>query len=128
MNNVEKSKTKMIELKKRGFRFAVDDFGTGYSSLAYLKQLPVDILKVDQAFVRDLAVDPNDASIVRTVLAMAHGLGMEAVAEGVESAQHIDFLKKEGCKYFQGYYFSKPLSVTDFEKLMAEHEPASPEA
>ncbi len=128
MNNVEKSKTKMIELKKRGFRFAVDDFGTGYSSLAYLKQLPVDILKVDQAFVRDLAVDPNDASIVRTVLAMAHGLGMEAVAEGVESAQHIDFLKKEGCKYFQGYYFSKPLSVADFEKLMVEHEPTSPEA
>lgn len=121
MNNVEQSKAKMLELKKRGIRFAVDDFGTGYSSLAYLKQLPVDILKVDQAFVRDLEVDPNDASIVRTVLAMAKGLGMEAVAEGVESIKHIEFLKKEGCKYFQGYYFSKPLSVSDLEALMEKH-------
>ncbi|MCG8613990.1 MAG: EAL domain-containing protein [Pseudomonadales bacterium] len=121
MENVERSKQKMSELKAKGLRFAVDDFGTGYSSLVYLKQLPVDILKVDQAFVRDLAVDPNDASIVRTVLAMAQSLGMEAVAEGVESQDHIDFLKAEGCQYFQGYYFSKPLSEEEFTRLVEKH-------
>ncbi len=117
MKNLEFSRNKMHTLKEHGIRFAMDDFGTGYSSLAYLKQLPLDVLKVDQAFVRDCIHDPNDASIVRTVLAMATGLGMEAVAEGVESEQHVAFLRDEGCQYFQGYYFSKPVSAAVLEAM-----------
>ncbi|PIE43485.1 MAG: hypothetical protein CSA50_05065 [Gammaproteobacteria bacterium] len=118
MGDLAKSKSKMEQLKQHGIRFAVDDFGTGYSSLAYLKQLPLDVLKVDQTFVRDCTTDANDASIVRTVLAMACGLGMEAVAEGVESEDHVDFLRSEGCQYFQGYYFSRPLNAKAFENLI----------
>ncbi len=101
----------MRALKKMGIRFSIDDFGIGYSSLTYLKRLPLDQLKIDQSFVRDLYHDPNDQAIVETIITMAHILGMDVIAEGVETEEHLRFLTEKGCKVFQGYYFDKPLTA-----------------
>lgn len=115
----------MNELKKLGILFSLDDFGTGYSSLQYLKNLPLYQLKVDQSFVRDLAVDENDVSIVRTIVAMAESLNLQVIAEGVETEQQYQQLLKLGCMHFQGYLFSKPLPIDAFEGLLALEVTAS---
>ena len=109
LDDVNDAILKMSALRKWGVRFALDDFGTGYSSLSYLKQLPLDELKIDHSFVRDVLTDANDATIARTIIALAHSLGLQVVAEGVESEGQRELLFQSGCQLFQGYLFSKPL-------------------
>ena len=115
IGNVQNIVEKMFTLKAKGISFSLDDFGTGYSSLYYLKKLPLEQLKIDQSFVRDLLNDPNDAAIVRTIIALSQSLGFNVVAEGVETAAQRDFLAHAGCLAYQGYFFSRPLPLVDFE-------------
>jgi predicted signal transduction protein with EAL and GGDEF domain len=115
VHNVQDVIEKMYALKAKGVGFALDDFGTGYSSLSYLKRLPLDHLKIDQSFVRDVLIDPNDAVIARTVVALAQSLGLGVIAEGVETEAQRDFLARSGCHAYQGYFFSRPLPVDGFE-------------
>jgi EAL domain-containing protein (putative c-di-GMP-specific phosphodiesterase class I) len=114
VHNVQEIIEKMVALKARGVGFSLDDFGTGYSSLSYLKLLPLDQLKIDQSFVRDVLTDPNDAAIARTIVALADSLGLEVIAEGVETPAQRDFLRQAGCHAYQGYLFSRPLSIEYF--------------
>jgi diguanylate cyclase (GGDEF)-like protein/PAS domain S-box-containing protein len=109
---------KMDVLSKIGIKFSLDDFGTGYSSLQYLKKLPITQLKIDQSFVRDLIEDPSDRVIVRTIITMAHSLGIQVIAEGVETGEQRDYLLNNGCMYYQGYLFSKPVPIEEFETLL----------
>jgi EAL domain-containing protein (putative c-di-GMP-specific phosphodiesterase class I) len=101
----------LAELKKLGLRLALDDFGTGYSSLSYVRRFPIDTLKVDQSFVRDLNTDPDDASVVSAVINMGKSLQMRVVAEGVETAQQLAFLEAQGCHEAQGFHFGRPLTA-----------------
>jgi EAL domain-containing protein (putative c-di-GMP-specific phosphodiesterase class I) len=105
---------KMTAIRTRGVMFSLDDFGTGYSSLTYLKRMPLNQLKIDQSFVRDVLTDPSDASIVRTVIALGHELGLTVMAEGVETEAQRQFLVESGCRLFQGYLFSPALPIDAF--------------
>ncbi len=118
LDNFEDIIAKMQELKSIGVSFSMDDFGTGYSSLQYLKRLPLDQIKIDQSFVRDITSDPNDAAIVRTIIAMTEALGLDVIAEGVETEAQREFLDNNGCHAFQGYLFSKPLPIASFTALI----------
>ncbi|MBW6508897.1 MAG: EAL domain-containing protein [Desulfuromonadales bacterium] len=118
IDNIVDTINKMQGLKKLGLQLSIDDFGTGYSSLTYLKKMPLDILKIDQSFVRDIETDANDAAIVATIIAMAEHLYLKVIAEGVETRSELDFLKQNGCAIFQGYLFSKPLPDLQFIELL----------
>jgi len=107
-------------LREIGCGISIDDFGTGQSSLDYIKRFPADRIKIDQAFVRNIGLDPDDEAIVRATLSMAHSLNCEVVAEGVETEQHFDFLRNEGCDVLQGFLFCRPLSVASFDNLLKE--------
>lgn len=118
MKNPEPDMEALQALSAMGMRFAIDDFGTGYSSLTYLKRFPINILKIDKAFVRDIISDADDAAIVSAIITMAHSLGIKTVAEGVETLQQIEILRRQGCDYAQGYYFSPPLPGDEIERLL----------
>jgi diguanylate cyclase (GGDEF)-like protein/PAS domain S-box-containing protein len=118
LENVADTIAKMQALKSIGVRFSMDDFGTGYSSLAYLTQLPLDQLKIDQSFVRNIGTKSTDAMIVQTIIGMANNLGIEVIAEGVETDAQRDFLWKAGCMLYQGYLFGKPMPVKEFNDLL----------
>jgi EAL domain-containing protein (putative c-di-GMP-specific phosphodiesterase class I) len=105
-------------LRALGLQIAVDDFGTGYSSLTYLKHLPVDSLKIDKSFVRQLATDPSDLAIVRSIVELGHNLGLRVIAEGVEDAASWDKLGEHGCDAGQGYYLGRPTPPSDFERWL----------
>ncbi len=117
VSNVESTITKMAALKAQGVGFSLDDFGTGYSSLSYLKRLPLEQLKIDMGFVRDILTDPNDAAIARMVIVLAESSGLSTIAEGVESEAQRDFLASLGCDAYQGHFFSRPIPLESFEEF-----------
>ncbi|ALU89812.1 EAL domain containing protein [Herbaspirillum rubrisubalbicans M1] len=122
VDNVEDIIQKMFALKAYGVEFSLDDFGTGYSSLSYLKRLPLNQLKIDQSFVRDVLIDPNDASIAKTIVNLAQSLGLGVIAEGVETDAQRSFLADAGCHAYQGYYFCRPVAVEAFEKFTQDRD------
>jgi diguanylate cyclase (GGDEF)-like protein/PAS domain S-box-containing protein len=120
MHDAEKFVGTLRDLKSLGVQLAVDDFGTGYSSLSYLKRFPVDHLKVDRSFVKDLAEDTGDATIVQTIITLGHKLGLKVVAEGVENEQQFDFLRSNGCDEMQGFHFCRPVTAEDLTALLLD--------
>ncbi len=118
VQSVEDTITALKRLKDMGLRVSVDDFGTGYSSLTYLRRFPIDTLKIDQSFTRDIATDPGDAAITAAIIAMAEGLKMAVIAEGVETPEQRDCLRERGCRLMQGYLFSRPVPADQFRLLL----------
>ena len=118
LENIDGMIVSMNLLKDIGIRFELDDFGTGYSSLQYLKKLPLYRVKIDQSFVRDIAIDSSDRALVHTIITMAHSLDLEVIAEGVETEDQRQFLQANGCNHYQGYFFSKPVPLDQFEALL----------
>lgn len=118
MENAEDTIRTLCELKNMGIRLSIDDFGTGYSSLSYLKRFPIDTLKIDQSFVKDITTDDDDNEIASTIIAMAHNLRLKVIAEGVETKEQLEILRSKNCDQVQGYFFSRPLSETDLCNLL----------
>jgi EAL domain-containing protein (putative c-di-GMP-specific phosphodiesterase class I) len=119
VENVEETIFRMRALKAQGVEFSVDDFGTGYSSLAYLRRLPIDQLKIDRAFVRDMMADIQCEAIAQTIISLGHALGLSVIAEGVETETQRNHLVELGCHSFQGYLFSRPLPLDEFELFLS---------
>lgn len=126
MADVEQALDIMHRLKRLGVKLSIDDFGTGYSSLSYLNRFPIDVLKIDQSFVRNITTDPDEAAIARSIITLAHSLRLEVIAEGVETEQQLAYLRKNRCDQIQGYYFSRPLPVCEFEQLLGEEKCLAP--
>ena len=124
MANAAQTTAVLHELKTLGVLLAIDDFGTGYSSLVYLKRLPIDTLKIDKEFVGDLTTDPDDEAITATIITMAHSLGLNVVAEGVETVEQLQYLHEQGCDEIQGYWLSRPLEESDCVNFLDHHDPA----
>jgi EAL domain-containing protein (putative c-di-GMP-specific phosphodiesterase class I) len=122
MQNAEAGALTLAKLKRMGMKISIDDFGTGYSSLSYLKRFPIDEIKIDQSFVHGVMNDPDDAVICKAVIALAHGLGLKVIAEGVETDRHLAFLRAYGCDKAQGYLFSRPLSPQKFSEFARNHD------
>jgi EAL domain-containing protein (putative c-di-GMP-specific phosphodiesterase class I) len=122
MNNVESAIRILDTFRKMGIRISMDDFGTGYSSLSFLDQLPLDTLKVDRAFIKDINRQGKNGELARMIITMARSLRLRVVAEGIETSDHLEFLKTNGCDEYQGYYFSPPVPASDFEALLVEND------
>lgn len=122
VQNPEAMAVVLGQMEKLGAHISIDDFGTGYSSLSYLKRFPIDILKIDQSFVRDIVTDPDDAAIALAIINMARALGMQTIAEGVETVEQLDFLRRHGCDAIQGYYFSRPVEASGIVALFREQK------
>jgi len=121
MHNVERALEVLGALKDMGVRLAIDDFGTGYSSLAQLKRFPIDTLKVDRSFIRELPSDSEDKAIAEAIIAMGKTLSLTVVAEGVETREQQEFLRERACDQMQGFFFSKPVPAADFAELLRVH-------
>jgi EAL domain-containing protein (putative c-di-GMP-specific phosphodiesterase class I) len=118
MKHVDSAASILHTLRNRGIRIAIDDFGTGYSSLSYLRKFPVDALKIDQSFVRQVTTEGDDATIVTAIIGMARNLGLRVIAEGVETHKELEFLQASRCDEGQGFYFSRPVPPQHFAKLL----------
>ena len=127
MDDAEKSASTLEFLSTMGVHISIDDFGTGYSSLSYLRRYPLDKLKIDRSFVRDVMSNPNDASIVKAIVSLAHNLRLRVVAEGVETAEQLSFLRELSCDQYQGYYCSPAVPAAAFEALLQRMRAERPE-
>jgi EAL domain-containing protein (putative c-di-GMP-specific phosphodiesterase class I) len=125
MQNIDATVTALNRIKALGVRLAIDDFGTGYSSLSYLRRFPVDVLKIDQSFIRSLSSDSNDAALVSAIISLGRSLKLTIIAEGVETLQQLDFLKAHQCEEGQGYYFSKAVEPDAFVRYLQSVQPSS---
>ena len=128
MSDVTPAVELLHRMKSLGVNLSIDDFGTGFSSLSYLSRFPIDVLKIDRSFVADITHDANDAAIVTSIIGLAHNLKLAVIAEGVETAAQLDYLRRHGCDEIQGYYFSKPLAAREFEGLLRERRCLPPPA
>jgi EAL domain-containing protein (putative c-di-GMP-specific phosphodiesterase class I) len=126
MQNPDRVVRILTEIKKMGVRLAIDDFGTGYSSLAQIKRFPIDTLKVDRSFIRNLPRDSEDKAITEAIIAMGKTLSLTVIAEGVETEEQDSFLRSHACDEMQGYYFSKPTPPEQFADLLRNHTPTPP--
>ena len=123
MHKPDKMSTVLDAIIFLGIKLALDDFGTGYSSLSYLRRFPFDKLKIDQSFIRDMTIDQENTAIIRTMIDMGHNLNMNVIAEGVETASQMEYLKSNSCDEIQGYLISRPVPADEFEKLLMTSEP-----
>ena len=126
MENAEETIRILNQLKQMGITLSVDDFGTGYSSMAYLKRFPLDVVKIDQSFVKDITTDANDATIIKAIIALARGLSLTSIAEGVETEEQLNFLRRHGCDQVQGYLVNRPLPAEQMEQLLRAEQSGEP--
>jgi len=124
MDDAEHAIGILMAFRAMGIGLAIDDFGTGYSSMGYLKRFPIQKLKIDREFVRDINTDRNDAAIVEATLALARGLELDVVAEGIETVEQLAFLNGHGCRFGQGYLFGRPVPADEFSRLYLDHKPS----
>lgn len=122
MSGADATVETLQRISNLGVKLAIDDFGTGYSSLSYLKRFPIDRLKIDQSFVRDIVTDTDDWAISSAIISMGHSLRLKVIAEGVEHVEQLDMLRRQGCDEVQGYYFSVPLPADDFAALLRQQK------